>query len=234
MDKEGFRTFLKRGGRSPNAIKRCLRYVRELEQYLEKEHRGRSLDEAQPNDLEAFVAEIEREPKASAKTHLWAIRYYYEFRSDEEMRQLAAALRAQRIKRRPFSLKDFRGVNPQHAGALAAVGIRNVQEMLTAGRTPEDRRALAETTGMPPEAILELVKLSDLARIPGIKRIRARLYHGAGVDTIERMAAWDPAEMRAMLLQFVEETGFDGIAPLPAEAAFSVARARELPKLIEY
>jgi predicted flap endonuclease-1-like 5' DNA nuclease len=234
MSREGFQSFLKRGGRSPSAVKRCLRYVREFEQFLAEGQRGTSLDEAQPDDLEAFVAEIEREPKASAKTRLWAISYYYEFTSDEDMRRLAAAHRAQRIKRQPFSLKDFRGVDPRIAEALAAAGIRNVQDMRAAGRTPADRQALARETGVPPATILELVKLSDLARIPGIKSIRARLYHDAGVDTIDKMAGWDPLELRAMLLQFVEETGFDGIAPLPKEAAFSVARAKELPRIIEY
>jgi hypothetical protein len=234
MDEEGFRAFLRRGGRSPSAIKRCLRYVCEFEQFLEAEHRGRSLDEARPDDLEAFVAEIEREPKASANTHLWALGYWFEFTENKELRPLVGLLRTQRIKRKPFPLKDFRGISPHHAEALAAVGIRNVKQMLGAGRTPEDRRALAERAGVPPETILELVKLSDLARIPGIKRIRARLYHDAGVDTMEKMAGWDPAELRAMLLQFVEETGFDGSAPLPGEAASSVARAKELPKIVEY
>jgi hypothetical protein len=60
------------------------------------------------------------------------------------------------------------------------------------------------------------------------------LYVDAGVDTIEKMATWDPADLRAMVVGFVERTGFDGIATLPAEAAFTVARARELPKIVEY
>jgi predicted flap endonuclease-1-like 5' DNA nuclease len=131
-------------------------------------------------------------------------------------------------------LKDFRGVNPEHTAILAAAGIRNVEQMLKAGRTPRARQELADATGIPLAAILELVKLSDLARIPGIKTVRARLYHDAGVDTVEKMAEWDSEELRAMLFEFVERTGFDGIAPLPGEAAFSVARAKELPKIIEY
>jgi hypothetical protein len=109
-----------------------------------------------------------------------------------------------------------------------------VKQMLGAGRTPEVRQKLAEETGIPPDAIFELVKLSDLARIPGIKGIHARLYDDAGVDTINKMAKWDPEEMRGMLVGFVERSGFDGIAPLPAEAAFSVARAKESPKIVEY
>jgi len=78
------------------------------------------------------------------------------------------------------------------------------------------------------------VKLSDLARIPGVKGIRARLYYDAGVDTIEKMAQWDPQELRTMIVQFVEQTGFDGVATLPAETRFTVKQAKKLPRIVEY
>ncbi|MDH5596160.1 MAG: DUF4332 domain-containing protein, partial [Candidatus Bathyarchaeota archaeon] len=81
---------------------------------------------------------------------------------------------------------------------------------------------------------LEFVKLSDLARILGIKGIRARLYFDAGVDTVEKMAEWNPKELRGMLIEFVERTGFDGIATLPKEAEFSVKKAKRLPRIVEY
>jgi predicted flap endonuclease-1-like 5' DNA nuclease len=205
-----------------------------FEEYLQQHRSGKCLGEAGPEDIEAFVAWIEYEPKASAKTHLWALRYYFEFQENQEMRQLAGLLREQRIKRSPFPLKDFQGMDPEHAARLDAAGVKNVKQMLRAGRRPDGRQELADETGIPLETIVELVKLSDLARIPGIKGIRARLYHDAGVDTVEKMAEWAPEELRAMLLEFVERTGFEGIAPLPAEAAFSVARAKELPRIVEY
>lgn len=107
-------------------------------------------------------------------------------------------------------------------------------QMLDAGRTPVDREVLAARTGVPVEAILELVRLSDLPRTPGIKGIRSRLYHDAGVDTIGKLAEWDPEELRAMLVAFVEDTGFEGIAPLPKEVASSVATAKRLPRIVEY
>ena len=81
---------------------------------------------------------------------------------------------------------------------------------------------------------MEFVKLSDRSRIPGITTIRARLFLDAGVDTIEKRSGWNPEELRAMLVEFVERTGFNGMAPLPGEARFSVERARELPKIVEY
>jgi hypothetical protein len=177
---------------------------------------------------------VEREPKSSAKTHLWALGYYFEFTSNEELRSLAGALRQQRIKRKPFVLGKFRGVNADYVERLKAVGIVNVEQMLRVGRTPVGRQTLVEQTGVPLDAILELVKLSDLARLGGVKGIRARLYHDSGVDTLEKMALWDPAELRAMLIEFVEQTGFDGIAPLPKEARNAVETARRLPKIVEW
>jgi hypothetical protein len=234
MDKGGFGQFLKRGGRSPNATARCIRCVGEFEGYLQEHRGGKGLQEAGPEDLEAFVAWIEETPKGSAKTYLWALGYYYECISDEAMRNLAGALRQERIERTPLSLQKFRGVNPDYVDRLAAAGIKNVVQMLEAGQTSSDRQALVEKAGVPIDAILELVKLSDLARVPGMKGIRARLYHDAGVDTIEKLAGWEPEDLRTMLAEFVEETGFEGIAPLPKEVAFSVATARRLPRIVEY
>ena len=234
MDETGFERFLRRGGRSPSAATRCAARVREFEQFLQATRKGRTLEEADSSDLELFVASIECEPKASAKTHLWALRYYYEYAANDEMRSLAGSLRAQRIQKKPFPLSKFRGVDPEYVDRLASEGVRNVAQMLKAGRTPQDRQTLAERSRVPPDAILELVKLSDLARISGTKGIRARLYYDAGVDTLEKMAEWDPEELRAMVIDFVERTGFDGIAPLPKEAASAVATAKRLPKLVEY
>jgi predicted flap endonuclease-1-like 5' DNA nuclease len=234
MDEEGFGEFLRKGGRSQSAVKRCILYVREFETYIRNHKGSKKLGEASPENLEDFVEWIEKEPKTSAKTHLWALSYYYEYTSDEAMRKLANELRGQRIRKKPFDLKGFRGVNPKHVDKLASTGIRNVKQMLKAGKTRAGRQNLSEKTGIPLEAILEFVKLSDLARIPGIKGIRARLYFDAGVDTIEKMAEWDPKELRETCIEFVERTGFDGIAPLPKEAEFSIKKAKRLPRIVEY
>ena len=234
MDEAGLERFLRRGGRSPSATTRCIRYVLEFEQFLQANRNGRTLEGADSTDLEMFAASIESEPKASAKTHLWALRYYYEYTSNPEMRSLAGSMREQRIKRPPFPLSGFRGVEPEYADKLASAGVKNASQMLKAGRTPQDRLALAERTGVPLDAILEYVKLSDLARIPGTKGVRARLYYDAGVDTLEKMAEWDPEELRTMVSGFVERTGFGGIAPLPKEAASAVATAKRLPRIVEY
>ena len=40
--------------------------------------------------------------------------------------------------------------------------------------------------------------------------------------------------IRAMMIEFVERTGFDGIAPLPKEVKSTIETAQKLPKLVEY
>ncbi|MFZ2097676.1 MAG: DUF4332 domain-containing protein [Anaerolineales bacterium] len=137
-------------------------------------------------------------------------------------------------RRNPFKLRDFRGVDHEVIAKLAAVGIKNAEQMLTAGRTRESRTTLAKQVGIPLEALLELVKLSDLSRLPGVKGIRARLYYAAGVDTVEKLAAWEPEALLAETSDFVQKTGFEGIAPLPKEVSSTIANARKLPKLVEW
>jgi hypothetical protein len=234
MDEEGLRKFLKRGGRSPSAIKRVLNHIEAFKEFLQKSQGKNEIGEVEPGDLKEYIERAERETGKTANTTLWALGYYFAYAENTEMRVLAGKIRESRIKRTPFPLRKFLGVNLGHIEALATVGIKNVHDMLVAGGTPERRRLLAEESKVPLDAVLELVKLSDLSRIPGIKTIRARLYHDAGVDTIEKIAGWDPEELRAMLAEWVERTGFEGIAPLPKEAEFSVEKARNLPKIVEY
>jgi hypothetical protein len=234
LDEEAFQKFLKRGGRSLGAAKGVIAIVLKYEQYLREERDLKELDKAKLEDLDAFVSHIEETEKDAAKKYLHGIRYYYEYTRNNEMMNLAAKLRKQRIKQTPFPLKNFLKINPAHIKKLETLGIRNANQMLTAGKTPKKRQELSVKTAIAPEAILELVKLSDLTRIFGVRSIRARLYYDARVDTLDKLAKWDPDKLRTMLTDFVQKTGFNGIAPLPKEAEFTVKEARKLPRMIEY
>jgi predicted RecB family nuclease len=140
---------------------------------------------------------------------------------------------SRRRGRNPFKLREFRGVNPAHIEHLEARGIKTAEQLLAAGGTRAQRAALSRDTGIPTAALTELVKLSDLARLPGVKGIRARLYYAAGIDTVEKLAGWDPEALRRKVTAYVERTGFDGIPPLPKEVSSTVANARRLPKALE-
>lgn len=236
LKEDAFRKFLKQGGRKPHTVDGVVKIVRRYEAYLQKYADGKNIDQTTPEDLERYLDWFEKEENTPTNRQLWGIRYYYRFLGNRLMTRHASELREERTAktRKAFRLRDFKGVNLDCVSKLEEAGIRDIEQMRTRGATRAQRHELTAELGAPEEAILELVKLSDLARIPGVKAIRARLYYDAGVDTLEKMARWDPEALRLMLIEFVEKTGFDGIAPLPKEAANSVKVASELPKVVEF
>jgi hypothetical protein len=234
MWKEGFERYLRRGGPSPSATQRATALTEEFEAFLAARSPSKALADAGVQDLDDFVAWVEETPKRSAKSHLWALVYYFDFCSADLLRERARELRSDRIKRKPLRLSAFRGVDKCHAARLASVGIMDVAKMRDRGATPAERLALSLESGVPLKSVEEFVRLSDLARIPGLKSIRARLYYDAGIDSVGALAKWEPDDLRQMLIDFVAQTGFDGIPPLPKEVRSAVSRARELPKIIEY
>ena len=133
----------------------------------------------------------------------------------------------------PFKLRDFRGVDPAVIAALEARGIKTAERLLAAGATAQQRHALAQDTGIDEAALLELVQLSDLARLPGVKGIRARLYYDAGVQSVQAFAAWEPEPLRLIVTDFAQRTGFDGVPPLPKEVSSTIANARRLPRIVK-
>ena len=133
----------------------------------------------------------------------------------------------------PFKLRDFRDVNLNHVERLEALGIKTAEKLLAAGCTRQQRLELASQVDIPEEAIFELVKLSDLARLPGVKGIRARLYYDAGVDSVAKFASADPEQLRNLVTEFAERTHFDGVPPLPKEVSSTVENAKKLPIIVE-
>jgi len=232
MDEDSFRDYLKRLRKSKNAIESMVDIVHEYESYMDEE--GKAIETAQDEDLEWFVLMIEQELGEKANRRLWGISTYYEFLERSDMAKHAASLRGKRIKHIPFPLAKFRGVEEEHISGLAKIGIENVEDMIKRGKTPEMREEIAEQSGVPYETILEFVKLSDLTRVGAVRTVRARLYHDSGVDTIEKMAQYDPDSLRSYLQQWIKETGFDGIAPLSKEVKNAVNAAKRLPRIVEY
>ena len=137
-------------------------------------------------------------------------------------------------KQNPFKLQDFMGVNPNQNTNLEAIGVKNTGQMLSVGKIAEKRADLARQAGIPQETVLELVKLSDLSRLPGVKEIRARLYYDAGVDSIEKLAVYELEALLRLTAGFVRATSFPGITPLPKEVSSTIANSRKLPRLVEW
>ncbi|TFG05074.1 DUF4332 domain-containing protein [Candidatus Thorarchaeota archaeon] len=167
---------------------------------------------------------------------MWGLQYYLKFVGNDDLVRYAGQIRGKKIrkKRRPFKLEKFRGVNMDSMKKLAQIGIVTVDDMLESGNTRSKRQSLSKKTGIELKEILEHAKLSDLARLGGVRSIRGRLYHDAGVDCVEKIASLkDGEELIEITSAFIDRSGFDGIPPTPKEAANAVKDARKLPIVLE-
>ncbi|UCE95844.1 MAG: DUF4332 domain-containing protein [Candidatus Bathyarchaeota archaeon] len=175
MNEEEFRKYLKRRGKKLAVVDRNVQVLKDFISYL-LEKREKNLDDAETDDIDAFVAEIEAR-KQSAKGYLYVLMNYFHFLGDKDLLRHANTLRDERTKktRRIFPIKEFLNINQDHAKKLAAFGIRNVEQMLENGKTKKQREQLAKQLDIPAKAILELVKLSDITRIGYVKKKLSRL-----------------------------------------------------------
>jgi hypothetical protein len=238
MNEEGFRAFMKKQRRSQGVMDQCVRLAGEFEAYLGEHRAGKGLDEAHPEDLEAFVSWKKKQRK-SVNSCLWAIHRYYEYTSNERMRRPATDMRQQEIakgrgRRKSLRLKDIQGVAAEHIEKLAAIGIADVKRVLEAGRTKEEREELSRRSGVPLDAVLELVKLADLTRIVDIKGVRVRLLYEAGVDTVEKVSRYDPEGLREAVVAVNAQKQILKRHPTLVETRYWVTQAKALHKVVEY
>jgi hypothetical protein len=232
MDKKGFIQFLEKKKKSERTINNYTDFVQQYETYLFEHKNRKKMEQAGKKELHDFEKWGETN-NIKINRYLWGIKEYYDFISKGELKLEANAMVGERYFSQ-FKLKDFVGVKKSYIKALAKEEIKTAKEMLYAGLNKQKRKELSRNTGIPLEDVLELVKLSDQARIGGHKKVRARLYHEAGLDTIDKMAACDPTEMRQRLADFIQKTGFKGIPPTPGEAQNTVNMAKYIKRLVQY
>lgn len=231
-NEDDFRKQLKQMGKNPTVIDGLVKEVYHFRDWL-LINKNKTLETAEINDLLSYAKNLNTR---ELKIYMRALALFYRWLEKDELKELAHSLReAETSKtRRFFNLREFQGVNLEEIGNLEALGIRNVEDMLSAGRTPQMRKEMAERSGVSHETIMELVKLADLSRLPGVKGIRARLYYNAGIDTVEAFCQWKPVELQKHLEKFVRDSRFDGVAPLPKEIQNTIKTAAKLPRIIQF
>jgi hypothetical protein len=223
MDETGFVASMKKDKKSERAIQAHVAETKAFEDHLAQQ--GKALETATPEDLRAYA---ER-----GDVNIFGIWCYFEFTGNEALWATASMIWSEPNYAR-FKLKEFMDIDLEAVEVLKKHGIVTAPQMIEAGKDPAARAALAQKSGLSEVVILELVKLSDQSRIGGHKRVRARLFHNAGLDTLDKIAALEPEEVRKILIDYIDRTGFPGIPSTPKEAAHSVMLARYLPRLVAY
>lgn len=234
MDEEAFRLYLRRKGKKPSVVDRNVKSVKEFQNFLQQT-RTNDLSTVSTSDIKSYVETIEEERNTSAKGALYVLMNYFRFLGNSDLLTYTGQLREKRTKksRRVFPLKEFYQVNLGHVNKLASIGIKNVEEMLEAGKTIKQRRNLAKQLDIPEEGILRLVELSDITRIGYVKSKLATLYHSAGIDTPTKIAKFTAEDLYGLFKEYVEKNNWDGMVPNPADLENNIKSAKKLKEVVE-
>lgn len=232
MREKDFRDTLRSLGKKQRVMDELVLSVALFETYL-RDNYGETLEEATEDHLSSYLSAID---SSNIRFAMRGLAIYYSSIGRGKIAALAREI-GQRLAstiQRAFRLRDFRGIDPKHISALEAFGIKSNRSILEQGKTPGARKELASRTGVPEDVILELVKLSDLSRLPGVKSIRARLFFDAGIETVEALSEYQPEELMEVLKHFMAQTDFKGSSPLLESVQGTINMARTLPRLIDY
>ena len=233
MNEAEFRKYLKRRGKRPSVVDRNVHVLEDFISYL-REKREKDIDSVTTDDIDAFAKDIESK-KQSVKGYLYVLMNYFHFLGDNDLLHHTKARREERTKktRRIFPIREFLNVDQGHVKKLATIGIENVEQMLEKGKTKKQREQLSTQLDIPEDAILELVKLSDITRIGYVKKKLSRLYYDAGLDSPAKIADFELKQLHEFFVKFVEESGWKGMVPNPKDLANNIKSARKLSKIVE-
>ena len=126
------------------------------------------------------------------------------------------------------------GIGDEYARRLKAAGIVTTEALLERGATPQDRRQLAEETGISAKLILEWVNQVDLFRIKGVGGEYADLLEEAGVDTVPELAQRNAGNVYKSLVATNKQKKIVRRLPGRKQVTDWVDQAKALPRVIKY
>ena len=132
------------------------------------------------------------------------------------------------------NIESIEGIGPKFGEAFRGAGIRNVDQLLTAGADKPSRRALAERTGISETRILEFVNMADLLRINGVASQYAELLEGAGVDTVKELKHRNAENLTAAMIDINNKKGLVRRAPSVKVVSGWITQAKSLPAKVSY
>ncbi len=133
-----------------------------------------------------------------------------------------------------YKVADVEGIGPTYAEKLAAAGIADTDALLAACKTPADRKALAEKTGIADGHILKWANMVDLYRIKGVGSEFSELLEAAGVDTVPELAQRNAANLAAKMVEVNDAKKLTRRVPTEADLEKWIAEAKTLGRALEY
>ncbi|MDH3677981.1 MAG: DUF4332 domain-containing protein [Nitrosopumilus sp.] len=133
-----------------------------------------------------------------------------------------------------LKITEIEGIGPSYGEKLESAGMKNSDDLLEAGKTPQGRKDLAEKTGISSKLILEWINLCDLIRIKGVGEEYSDLLEEAGVDTVVELSNRNAENLQKKMQEVNEEKNLVRKTPTIDQVTDWVEEAKTLPRVIEY
>lgn len=133
-----------------------------------------------------------------------------------------------------YPVQDVEGIGPSYGEKLEAAGIKDTDSLLNACKTPADRRALAEKTGISEKQILKWANMVDLYRVKGIGSEYSELLEASGVDTVPELAQRNAANLAAKMAEVNEAKKLTRTVPSESVVAGWIEHAKTLDRVLQY
>jgi predicted flap endonuclease-1-like 5' DNA nuclease len=133
-----------------------------------------------------------------------------------------------------YKIEDIEGIGPVTGEKFRAAGVKDTDSLLAHALTPQQRKALAEATGLAEARILKFANMADLYRVNGVGSEYAELLEAAGVDTVPELAQRNATNLTAAMAKVNEEKKLTRRAPAESEVARWVEHAKTLPRALQY
>ena len=134
-----------------------------------------------------------------------------------------------------MKIDEIEGIGASYAAKLSTAGVNTTDELLEWGANPAGRKALADSTGIDGDLILEWVNHADLMRIKGVGSEYSDLLEAAGVDSPAELAQRNAANLAITFQEVVAaRPGIVRRVPSETEITGWIADAKGLDKVVEH
>lgn len=131
-------------------------------------------------------------------------------------------------------ISTIEGIGPVYQEKLFSAGISTIEALRKAGETPQQRKDLADSTGIRADLILGWVNRADLMRVKGIGEEYSDLLEKAGVDTVVELSRRNATNLYNKLVEVNEAHNLVRRLPRPVDVEAWVEHAKTLPRGVTY
>lgn len=130
---------------------------------------------------------------------------------------------------KPIRLDKFPEIRGEYFERLDAIGVRNTRQLFEQAYENREREQLSKETGIPIDALSELVGLADLSRVYGVGPVFARMIYDIGIRSVKEFIENSAEDFIRIYEEQTKKKADFGVS----EIQFSLELANELNRAIE-